>query len=125
MINRECFGGVMYNPDRILAAYCPLILRLRRPAKTVARRPDFLSLHAVADRRRCVTGAGKDAGKTRAIQAINELQDAVRSATSVGSGAGCTASRVNHPVIDSSESSPGVYRTRRAEEVHDGLLPYQ
>ncbi|MBZ0221493.1 MAG: hypothetical protein K8F35_00545, partial [Dokdonella sp.] len=37
---------------------------------------------------------------------------------------GCTALESITQVIDSSETSPGMYRTRRAEEVRDGLFQH-
>ncbi|MBZ0224218.1 MAG: hypothetical protein K8F35_14480, partial [Dokdonella sp.] len=37
---------------------------------------------------------------------------------------GCTARESITQVIDSSETSPGMYRTRRAEEVRDGLFQH-
>ncbi|MBZ0224006.1 MAG: hypothetical protein K8F35_13360, partial [Dokdonella sp.] len=41
-----------------------------------------------------------------------------------GAVQGCAARESITQVIDSSETSPGMYRTRRAEEVQDGLFQH-
>ena len=65
---------------------------------------------------RCSAESPDEAGANRLLK--NPFQQPVSAVQ------GCTARESITQVIDSSETSPGMYRTRRAEEVQDGLFQH-